>query len=85
MAGAFSALTGTSVWLMVATFFNLPVSGTHSIVGATIGYALVAFKGPKGVSWATFGKIGELNEYLPRARCAVIFLPKYPMQLMPKT
>ena len=59
MAGAFSALTGTSVWLMVATFFNLPVSGTHSIVGATIGYALVAFKGPKGVSWATFGKIGE--------------------------
>jgi len=57
MAGAFSALTGTSVWLMVATFFNLPVSGTHSIVGATIGYALVAFKGPKGVSWATFGKI----------------------------
>ncbi|XP_066926017.1 sodium-dependent phosphate transporter 1-B-like isoform X2 [Clytia hemisphaerica] len=56
MAGAFSALTATSIWLIVATFFNLPVSGTHSIVGATIGYALVAI-GSKSIGWATFGKI----------------------------
>lgn len=56
MAGAFSALTGTSIWLIVATFFNLPVSGTHSIVGATIGYALVAI-GSKNINWGTFSKI----------------------------
>ena len=58
MAGAFSALTGTSIWLIVATFLNLPVSGTHSIVGATIGYALVAM-GAESVGWATLGKIGK--------------------------
>lgn len=56
MVGAFSALTGTSVWLLIATFFALPVSGTHSIVGATIGYGLVAFGG-SGITWPTFGKI----------------------------
>ena len=58
LAGSFSALVGTSVWLIVATFFNLPVSGTHSIVGATIGYALVAH-GTKGITWPTLGKIGK--------------------------
>ena len=57
MVGAFSALTGTSVWLMVATFFSLPVSGTHSIVGGTIGYALVAI-GAKNINWTKFGTIG---------------------------
>lgn len=60
MAGSFSALTGTSVWLLVTTFFNLPVSGTHSIVGATIGYGLVAI-GPDGITWEAFGKIGNAH------------------------
>ena len=62
MAGSFSALTGTSVWLLIATFFNLPVSGTHSIVGATIGYGLVAI-GPDGITWEAFGKIGNAYKF----------------------
>ena len=57
MAGSLSALTGTGSWLIVATYFKLPVSGTHSIVGATMGYALVAH-GLAGVKWKTFGLIG---------------------------
>lgn len=59
MIGSLSALSGTGIWLIVATFFNLPVSGTHSVVGATMGYALVAH-GLKGVKWNTFGMIGEM-------------------------
>ena len=58
MIGSLSALSGTGIWLIVATFFNLPVSGTHSVVGATMGYALVAH-GLAGVKWKTFGLIGE--------------------------
>jgi len=56
MVGALSALLGTSIWLIIATFFKLPVSGTHSVVGATIGYTLVA-TGAKGVYWSKFGMI----------------------------
>lgn len=60
MVGSFSALTATSIWLLIATFFSLPVSGTHSIIGATIGYALVAI-GYKEINWLTFGKIGKIK------------------------
>ena len=63
MIGSLSALSGTGIWLIVATFFNLPVSGTHSVVGATMGYALVAH-GLSGVKWKTFGLIGERIEFI---------------------
>lgn len=58
MLGSMSALSGTGIWLIVASFFKLPVSGTHSVVGATMGYALVAH-GLSGVKWKTFGMIGK--------------------------
>ena len=59
MIGSLSALSGTGLWLIIATFFSLPVSGTHSVVGATMGYALVAH-GLSGVKWKSFGLIGEI-------------------------
>ncbi|XP_014673465.1 PREDICTED: sodium-dependent phosphate transporter 2-like [Priapulus caudatus] len=56
MLGELAALIGSTVWLFVATWFSLPVSGTHSIVGATLGFSLVAH-GSKGVDWWMMGSI----------------------------
>lgn len=56
MLGYVSALSGCCVWLIIATILNLPVSGTHSIVGATIGMAIVS-KGIKVIKWFEIGKI----------------------------
>nr|XP_018900508.1 PREDICTED: sodium-dependent phosphate transporter 1-B [Bemisia tabaci] len=56
MAGCLSSLAGSGIWLIVATFFNLPISGTHSIVGATVGFSFVA-RGAAGIHWGTLGTI----------------------------
>ncbi|XP_065146538.1 sodium-dependent phosphate transporter 1-B [Paramisgurnus dabryanus] len=50
MAGSVSAMFGSAVWQLAASFLKLPISGTHCIVGATIGFSLVA-KGQQGVHW----------------------------------
>lgn len=50
LVGNVAALTGSCAWLLIATAVKMPVSGTHSIVGATVGFALVA-NGSKGIDW----------------------------------
>ncbi|XP_060643572.2 sodium-dependent phosphate transporter 1 [Anolis sagrei] len=56
MAGSVSAMFGSAVWQLVASFLKLPISGTHCIVGATIGFSLVA-KGQEGVKWSELLKV----------------------------
>lgn len=56
MLGCLSTLTGSAVWLIAATFLKMPISGTHSIVGASIGFSLVA-RGTQGLHWKILGAI----------------------------
>jgi len=48
--GMLAALMGAAVWLHLATHLGQPVSTTHSIVGAIIGFGIVA-KGWSAVNW----------------------------------
>ena len=54
--GMLAALLAAAVWLMIASSRGWPVSTTHSIVGALIGFAVVGI-GPDAVNWAKVGKI----------------------------
>jgi inorganic phosphate transporter, PiT family len=54
--GMISALLAAAVWLSIASKFGWPVSTTHSIVGAIVGFAVVA-AGFSAVEWAKVGKI----------------------------
>lgn len=46
---------------MIATFLKMPVSATHSIVGATAGFGLVLF-GLQGINWGGILKIGNFTK-----------------------
>lgn len=50
MFGMLTAETGAMIWLLVATYMELPVSTTHSIIGGILGFAL-AFGGGAAVTW----------------------------------
>ncbi len=54
--GMLAALLGAGIWLMVASYFGWPVSTTHTIVGALIGFGVVGL-GPRAVEWGQVGGI----------------------------
>jgi len=55
--GMIAALLAAGTWLLIATWMHWPVSTTHSIVGAVVGFGAVAL-GFEGVQW---GKIALIS------------------------
>jgi PiT family inorganic phosphate transporter len=53
MLGMFAALLASGIWVHLATVFGMPVSTTHSIVGAVVGFGMLSV-GIGAISW---GKI----------------------------
>ena len=54
--GMMSALLAAGTWLLIATMMGWPVSTTHSIVGAIVGFAAVGIS-VDAVAW---GKVGSI-------------------------
>ena len=54
--GMLAALLAAGVWLLIASRLGWPVSTTHSIVGAIVGFAAVGLGGD-AVNW---GKVGSI-------------------------
>jgi PiT family inorganic phosphate transporter len=54
--GAIAALLGASFWITVATWKELPISTTHSIVGGMMGFGIAA----GGVGIVNWFKIGSI-------------------------
>ena len=54
--GMLAAMLAAAIWLMFASTRGWPVSTTHTIIGAIVGFAVVGI-GPDAVNW---GKIGNI-------------------------
>ncbi|MFZ5757004.1 MAG: inorganic phosphate transporter [Pseudomonadota bacterium] len=54
--GMLASLLAAAIWLLVASTMGWPVSTTHSIVGAIIGFGLIA-GGSQAIHWDQVGEI----------------------------
>ncbi|MFQ5627388.1 MAG: inorganic phosphate transporter [bacterium] len=54
--GMIGALLAAAIWLQVASYFGWPVSTTHSIVGAVLGFGVMY----GGMAAADWGKVGSV-------------------------
>ena len=54
--GMLAALLAAAIWLLIASRRGWPVSTTHSIVGAIVGFAAVGI----GVNSVHWGKVGQI-------------------------
>jgi len=54
--GMLASLLAAGAWLLIASSFSLPVSTTHSIVGAIVGFGAVGI-GVDAVAWSEVFKI----------------------------
>jgi len=56
LIGALAALLAAALWVSFATWKSLPVSTTHSIVGAMIGFGIMA-GGFEVINWGKLGAV----------------------------
>ena len=54
--GMLASLLAAGIWLVVASYFGWPVSTTHSIVGAIVGFGAIGI-GIDAINWGTVGTI----------------------------
>ena len=54
--GMLAALLAAATWLLIASHYGWPVSTTHSIVGAIVGFAAVGI----GIDAVQWGKVGTI-------------------------
>ncbi|MBS3732169.1 MAG: anion permease, partial [Desulfobacterales bacterium] len=56
LIGALSALLAAALWVSFATWKSLPVSTTHSIVGAMVGFGVIT-GGLSVINWLALGAV----------------------------
>ena len=54
--GMICAMLAAAIWLNLASYFGMPVSTTHSIVGAVVGFGIIQ-AGVTHIRWGMLGKI----------------------------
>jgi len=71
--GMLASLLASAIWLNIATFFGQPVSTTHAIIGAIIGFAVLS-NGLGCVRWSQMGSIAASWIISPIAGGLLAFL-----------
>ena len=71
--GFISALLAAAIWSTLSTWKEMPISTTHSIIGALMGFGLVV-GGVSSVNWLKIGSVAASWVLSPVVGCIIAFL-----------
>ena len=71
--GFISALLAAAIWSTLSTWKEMPISTTHSIVGALMGFGLIV-GGIDSVNWLKIGSVAASWALSPVFGCIIAFL-----------
>ena len=73
LLGFVSSLLAAAIWVTVSTWKEMPISTTHSIIGALMGFGIIA-GGMSSVNWGKVGSVAASWVLSPIAGCILAFL-----------
>lgn len=79
--GMLGSLLAAATWLLIATLRGWPVSTTHTIVGAIVGFAAVGI-GMEAVNWGTVGTTAISWVFSPLISGVIAFLVFMSLQIL---
>lgn len=79
--GMLGSLLASGTWLLIASFRGWPVSTTHSLVGAVVGFAAVGIS-MEAVNWSEVGNIAASWVISPAVAGTISFILFRSMQVL---
>ena len=73
LLGFIASLLAAALWVTLSTWKEMPVSTTHSIIGALMGFGIIA-GGTSAVIWTKVGSVVASWLISPLAGCILAFL-----------
>ena len=71
--GFVSALLAAALWVTLSTWYEMPISTTHSVIGALIGFGIIS-SGITCVQWNKVGSVAMSWVLSPLFGCILAFL-----------
>jgi len=73
MLGFISSLLAAAIWSTLATWKEMPISTTHSIIGALVGFGIVA-GGLSSINWGCVASVAASWVLSPVVGCILAFI-----------
>ncbi|MCK5259015.1 MAG: inorganic phosphate transporter [Thermoplasmatales archaeon] len=73
LLGFIASLIAAAIWVTLSTWKELPISTTHSVIGALIGFGIIA-GGVSSIDWTVMGKVASSWILSPLFGCIIAFI-----------
>ena len=72
LLGFIASLLAAAIWVTLSTWKEMPISTTHSVVGALLGFGLIA-GGTSSINWIKLGEVASSWVLSPIVGCILAF------------